>query len=538
MHKTIAATNSAPKDRDRVTTTELCDLLGITRPIMAQWRSRRRWKIEPLVKGNRRLGIEAIWSLSEARHSLPAKPPVLIPEDYVDRADGKYVWIGIAARQHFPGTGKVGGQTGTIKAWTSDGCIQLPRGPEGKLWKARSFTLKYRKAGRDTPCKRLYVHEKDVDKAVAALRATQLASPGQNESERRVRTHEARLISGLGYFMFKRFIENRKECRKLLGRIIVPEIRPTVGSQVIKEVRWWLREDMIEVAKTLKSKSTEYPDMLMEWHAREKFPSLPSGPLSAFHTGCKFLPEGRPIRFKTKILRLQLDGRYEYRTVYDPDDLAMIEAENRLMIRDSRNRIVGRRTETKAVAIQDTALHAMMQGAHGKLDTIIHKNSRIHRTTREIAANGERQGKRMRGSLDKIIQANTEHAAKLDAVKDDASHLPHIRNKTDKLPDDWTLFAQQPKSADAPLGPKIQACWKPAHESKMWAIQESGVEGPLKTLYEYIRERGPKAYDLPDFNTWRVYNAKYDREVERQGKRKNHPRGGRTGRSIVRPSEI
>ena len=49
--------------------------------------------------------------------------------------------------------------------------------------------------------------------------------------------------------------------------------------------------------------------------------------------------------------------------------------------------------------------------------------------------------------------------------------------------------------------------------------------------YEWLKENGPDDYPLPDFGTW----SRYVREGRAwHDNRKNSPRGGRTGRSIVR----
>ena len=74
-----------------------------------------------------------------------------------------------------------------------------------------------------------------------------------------------------------------------------------------------------------------------------------------------------------------------------------------------------------------------------------------------------------------------------------------------------------------------------------YELAESNIpqtpDSPLtdRAAYNWLRENIPDAYALPQFRTWRRYLNLWRNQSE---KKKNSPRAGREGRSVVKQSEI
>jgi hypothetical protein len=165
-----------------------------------------------------------------------------------------------------------------------------------------------------------------------------------------------------------------------------------------------------------------------------------------------------------------------------------------------------------------------------KLDAIKDDTGAIDGRTKGMETTQTMIVKRQRrqGKVLKQIDSTTKD------IEFSVAEVPAMRKRIDE----WTLFPEPPKANKVPPpGPKVQRCWKLAHESKQIAIDATGKDGPMKELYDYLREHGPADYELPEFAAWRVYNRRYNSVVD-QGDKINHPVGGRTGRSIVKAAEL
>lgn len=351
------------RNPDHVTTADLCAQLGLSPKKFGSMRQRGVWKIEPVRPAGRgRKGCDAIWSLAQAKATDPRPAIEALPEGpppkELSRPDGRYISIEAAAadRARFSLENR-------IRKWIDRGCDLLPRTDKGERARMRGCEFEYRIPGilrRET---HRYVHEGDLNTAIEERKRR-----GEKKYKTGLTLRQAWRAAGLGQRMFKRFVEDPEECRRLIGHPATPEILPAVSGHVVKAHRRWQKADMIEVRKALKREAAKYPNMIVEAEARRRFPALPTGRLKDFHEHCRFLPDGRGINYRENVLRRDANGNYDYHTVYDEKDLAAIEAENKLTIRDSRNRIVGRREEKAAQAMQDTSLHAKVDGLHHKFD--------------------------------------------------------------------------------------------------------------------------------------------------------------------------
>jgi hypothetical protein len=74
-----------------------------------------------------------------------------------------------------------------------------------------------------------------------------------------------------------------------------------------------------------------------------------------------------------------------------------------------------------------------------------------------------------------------------------------------------------------------------AYQSYAYAESQLGCRVTDKQVYAYLKEHGPRDYDLPSFETWRRYVAAGRNFHTAQ---KNTPRSGRSGKSIVRLDQI
>lgn len=76
--------------------------------------------------------------------------------------------------------------------------------------------------------------------------------------------------------------------------------------------------------------------------------------------------------------------------------------------------------------------------------------------------------------------------------------------------------------------------WTKAYES--FRVAANALGQPIdREAYEWLKEYGHPAYKLPAYETWERY-VRGARHL--LGEQKNHPRHGRTGRSLVRPEEL
>ena len=331
----------SPTSLDTVSTREAASILGITAQNIAMQKCRGTLGLIQVSRGNRRRGIDATWTRESVEQKLKEYLSAVVgtPAIEVKRQGVIYVELHEAARRvcgldSRPKTGSP--FAGTIRNWMKV-CPLLPQKHPARPENVPSFEVRYRLSASNRQIFRFqYVHWTKLCEAVANRKAGGIAIDPD-----RVRTPEARQLVGLGYKEFKRQVEDGIQCFKLVGRACRPK---TICCETMKPFATWLKSDMLDVKTALARECAKHPEWLIEKDARRLFHSLPSTPFRYFRSACKFLPGDRAIGFKKNVLRRHKDGRHEWSMVYDPADLKLIEDENKLMIRDSRDRIIGKKS--------------------------------------------------------------------------------------------------------------------------------------------------------------------------------------------------
>ena len=104
----------------------------------------------------------------------------------------------------------------------------------------------------------------------------------------------------------------------------------------------------------------------------------------------------------------------------------------------------------------------------------------------------------------------------------------HCPTELEETPDDEI-------DADAPTDGSLPAPVEAAYQSYRYVESQLCRRFTDKEAHAYLKERGPKDYDVPDFSTWQRYvgaGRKYYK------KKKNQPRAGRRGKSVVASDQL
>ena len=326
---------------DVVSTREAAKILGITKQNIAQQKSRGTLGLTQVARSQTRRGGDATWTRESIERKLKEfnSATIGVPALELKRQAVIYVELHEAARRvlELDARPRKGVPfANTIRNWMKV-CPLLPQKHPGRPEKVPNFELRYRLSASDRQIfRRQYVHWAKLCEATANRKVG-----GVKMDSDRVRTPEARQLVGLGYKEFKRQVEDGTQCFRLVGRSCKSK---TCCSETMKPFATWLKSDMLDVKAGLARECAKHLDWPIEKDARRMFRNLPATPFREFRHKCKFLPDHRAIGFKENVLRRLKDGRHEWTTVYDPADVKAIEDENKLMIRDSRDRIIGRKT--------------------------------------------------------------------------------------------------------------------------------------------------------------------------------------------------
>ena len=310
MSSTLSAI--MPEADQIVTTTELCQHFRITGHQFAHLRDRGGWSVQPEIgrKLTGKQGGEKQWSLEAAKLSAPECLSVHVgePATRIPRNDGSYIWIVLAAGMYDEAAGKhtraTPGKlpnTQTMLRWIEDRCeLLVEYDKKGKPFhpKLRGFTLKYRKSAASLRVdERTYIHEAQLEAALKVRRGLpRQEKPGD------IGTSRARRVLGVGYRTFKAFIEDEKECTRLIGHPAAWDLRVIVGksARTTKTEKTWLEQHIHDIAKAFKQGAAEFAG----WHQEKEFrrqyrkqhgtKALPTTKFSLFETTCRSSLPGGP----------------------------------------------------------------------------------------------------------------------------------------------------------------------------------------------------------------------------------------------------
>lgn len=121
----------------------------------------------------------------------------------------------------------------------------------------------------------------------------------------------------------------------------------------------------------------------------------------------------------------------------------------------------------------------------------------------------------------------------------DLRGIAYVLDGMDRVPKDDPVAPEKsstvPPAKVTPPSRELKPCEEKAYWSYEHACEVLGGDMPDEDAYKWLREHGPAEYVLPRFPTW----ARHVRQGRRHhGTQRRKPRAGRTGRSVVRQSEI